>query len=198
MHRKHHQFSDRQGDPHSPRDGAWWSHMFWLFPRPEDAQWRQTVDHYAPDLLKDPFMPLLDRSFLAWHVGLGLVLLGLGWCVWGPAVGVSMVVWGMFVRLIYVLHVTWLVNSASHMWGYRNYQTPDNSRNLWWVGLLAFGEGWHNNHHAFQRSARHGHRWWEIDLTYLAILVLASLGLAWNVVQPPRSGPEGGGRPETQ
>jgi sn-2 palmitoyl-lipid 9-desaturase len=81
-----------------------------------------------------------------------------------------------------VLHVTWFVNSATHMWGYRNYETTDDSRNLWWVGILAYGEGWHNNHHAFQRMAKHGHRWWEIDMTYWTILTLERLGLAWNVV----------------
>ena len=87
----------------------------------------------------------------------------------------SFVVWGMFVRLIYVLHVTWLVNSASHIWGYRNYETTDDSRNLWWVGLLAFGEGWHNNHHAYQRMARQGHKWWEVDVTYWAICLLEKM-----------------------
>ena len=87
--------------------------------------------------------------------------------------------------MVIVFHVTWLVNSASHMWGYRNYETTDDSRNLWWVGLLAFGEGWHNNHHAYQRMAKHGHRWWEFDPTYLGILTLEKLGLAWNVVHTP-------------
>lgn len=192
LHRKHHQFSDQEHDPHSPRDGAWWSHMIWLFPRPKDVQWQQTLSRYAPDLLKDPFMRFLDRSFLAWHIGLGAILLGLGWSIWGLPVGVSMLVWGMFLRLVYVLHVTWLVNSASHMWGYRNYETTDNSRNLWWVAFLAYGEGWHNNHHAHQRSARHGHRWWEIDLTYGMIRALEVTGLAWNVVVPAEIRTRGG------
>ena len=101
---------------------------------------------------------------------------------WDFRTGVSFVVYGMFVRLVYVLHATWLVNSASHMWGYRNYPTKDNSRNLWWVGLLAYGEGWHNNHHAFPRSAQHGHRWWELDQTYFVIRFLEVIGLAWDVV----------------
>ena len=94
----------------------------------------------------------------------------------------SFVVWGVFVRLVFVLHSTWLVNSASHMWGYRNYPTSDDSRNNWWVALLTYGEGWHNNHHAYPRMARHGHRWWEVDATFLTIRVLRALGLAWNVV----------------
>jgi stearoyl-CoA desaturase (delta-9 desaturase) len=91
----------------------------------------------------------------------------------------------MFVRLLYVLHVTWAVNSASHIWGYRNYETRDDSRNLWWVGLLAYGEGWHNNHHAFQRAAKHGHRWWELDMTYAVIALMRWTGLAWNVIPKP-------------
>ena len=91
-------------------------------------------------------------------------------------------VWGMFVRLTFVLHSTWFVNSASHMWGYRTYATRDNSRNLWWVALLTYGEGWHNNHHAFPRMAMHGHKWWEIDTAFRSIRLLETLGLAWNVV----------------
>ena len=185
MHRKHHQFSDKPGDPHSPNDGPWWSHMLWLFPRPNSIQWRETMERYAPDLLKDRFMRMIDRTFLAWHLGLATILFGGGWAIWGLYTGVSLLVWGMFVRLVYVLHITWLVNSASHIWGYRNYETSDNSRNLWWVGLLAYGEGWHNNHHAFQRTARHGHRWWELDLTYAAIRLMVMLGLAWEVVPVP-------------
>jgi stearoyl-CoA desaturase (delta-9 desaturase) len=182
QHRKHHQFSDQQGDPHSPRDGAWWSHMFWLFPR-DERQWRAEAKRYAPDMLKDPFMRFLDRSFLIWHILLGAAIFTVGWALWDWYTGVSLVAFGMFVRLVYVLHITWAVNSATHMWGYRNYATKDNSRNLWWVGLLAFGEGWHNNHHAFQRSARHGHRWWEIDVTYMAIRTMEICGLVWNVVR---------------
>ena len=89
----------------------------------------------------------------------------------------------MFLRLVYILHITWAVNSTSHMWGYRTYETRDNCRNNWWVGLLAFGEGWHNNHHAFQTSARHGHRWWEIDVSYMIIAMMERTGLAWNVMR---------------
>jgi stearoyl-CoA desaturase (delta-9 desaturase) len=182
-HRKHHQFSDRAGDPHSPRDGRWWSHMLWLFPRRHDPQWTQMLQRYAPDLCKERFMRFLDRSFLWWQFAAGGVLLAVGWTFWDLHTGLSFLFFGLFLRLVYVLHVTWLVNSAAHIWGYRNYETPDNSRNLWWVGLLAYGEGWHNNHHAFQRCARHGHRWWELDLTWVVIWSLERLGLAWNVVR---------------
>ncbi len=183
VHRKHHHYSDKPGDPHSPHDGAWWSHMLWLFPRPHDVAWRRMIDRYGKDLLKDPFMRLLDKTFLAWHLALGLALFCTGWLIWDATTGVSLLVYGSFVRMVYVLHLTWLVNSASHIWGYRNYETPDDSRNLWWVGLLAFGEGWHNNHHAFPTRARHGRRWWEFDLTYLTICAMQRIGLAWNVVR---------------
>ena len=141
------------------------------------------VQTYGKDMLKDPFFRLLDKTFLLWHIGLGAVLLSVGWLCWDLRTGISLLVWGMFLRLVYVLHITWLVNSASHMWGYRNYETSDNSRNLWWVGLLAFGEGWHNNHHAFPGLRRTGHRWWEIDVTYLAILAMEKVGMAWKVIR---------------
>lgn len=186
LHRKHHQYSDQEGDPHSPRDGGWWSHVLWLFPRRIDPQWRETLERYAPDLLKDRFMRFLDHSFLFWHFAVGAVLLTIGWLGWDLRTGISFVVFGVFVRLVYVLHVTWLVNSASHIWGYRNYDTRDNSRNLWWVALLAYGEGWHNNHHAFQRCAKHGHCWWELDMTFAVIWLMERVGLVWNVVRLER------------
>ena len=123
VHRKHHRFSDQEGDPHSPHDGGWWSHVLWLFPRPKCPQWQNMMQTYARDLLKDPFFRILDTTFLLWHVGLGAAMLALGWCCWDLRTGVSLFVWGMFLRLVYVLHITWAVNSASHMWGYRNYET---------------------------------------------------------------------------
>jgi stearoyl-CoA desaturase (delta-9 desaturase) len=183
VHRKHHRFSDQQGDPHSPHDGGWWSHILWLFPRPKDPQWQEMHTKYAKDLLKDPFFRMLDKTFLLWHIGLGALLFTLGWAIWDVRTGVSLLVWGLFLRMVYVLHITWLVNSASHMWGYRNYETTDDSRNLWWVGLLAFGEGWHNNHHAFPARAAHGHRWWEFDVTWIVIRAMEKVGLVWKVVR---------------
>jgi stearoyl-CoA desaturase (delta-9 desaturase) len=181
VHRKHHMHSDHDGDPHSPRHGAWWSHILWLLPDFGHKYDETLLKKYAPDLARDPVMRFLDKFFLPSHVLLGGLLFAIGYFGWDAYTGWSFVVWGMFVRLVYVLHVTWFVNSATHIWGYRNYETDDNSRNLWWVGLLAFGEGWHNNHHAFQRMARQGHRWWEVDVTYWAICGLEALGLAWNV-----------------
>ncbi len=182
-HRKHHLYSDKDGDPHTPFHGKWWAHMFWFMPRVTRPEFLALVDRYAPDLGRDRVMHFLDRMFLPSHIAMTAILYSIGYFGWDNYTGWSFVVWGMFVRLCYVLHVTWFVNSASHVWGYRNYETSDNSRNLWWVGLLAFGEGWHNNHHAYQRMAKQGHKWWELDITYWVILLMEKTGLAWNVVK---------------
>lgn len=181
-HRKHHAFSDQVGDPHSPIDGPWWSHMFWFTPNMEGQDYIDYNTRWAPDIAKDRVMVFLDRTFLLWHLLLGGVFYAIGHAMGGAAMAWSFVVWGMFVRLIWVLHSTWFVNSATHMWGYRNYDTTDKSRNLWWVALLTYGEGWHNNHHAYPRMARYGHRWWEIDVTFATICLMRRLGLAWDVV----------------
>ena len=195
-HRKHHAFSDQDGDPHTPRDGGFWAHMLWMFPKRTTAELAAHIGRWAPDLDRDGGLHFLHTTFLLWHILIGGALVAGGWWVGGLPLGVSWLVWGLALRMVIVFHVTWLVNSASHMWGYRNYETTDNSRNLWWVGLLAFGEGWHNNHHAYQRMAKHGHRWWEIDVTYWAIVALERLGLAWSVVHTPYgSTHHGGSRP---
>lgn len=182
-HRKHHVLSDKPGDPHSPNDGAWWSHMFWFTPKVSAKQYADLTNRWAPDLVNDRVIVTLHKLFLPLHLVFGSMIYGVGYFVWNSEVALSMLVWGMFLRLVYVYHITWFVNSATHMWGYRNYATTDNSRNLWWVGILAFGEGWHNNHHAYQRMAVHGHKWWEIDQTYWVILAMEKLGLAWKVVK---------------
>lgn len=181
-HRKHHAQSDQPGDPHSPHAGGWWSHVIWTTCRLSSQQYDALHQRYTPDLLKDPALRFLDRTFLFWQMLFGATLFGFGYLGGGMAMALSFLVWGMFVRLVLVLHSTWFVNSASHIWGYRNYPTTDNSRNNWWVALLTYGEGWHNNHHAYPRMARHGHRWWELDATFLTIRLLQALGLAWNVV----------------
>ena len=193
-HRKHHAFSDKEGDPHTPRDGGVWSHILWLFPAHSNQEVMDRVKRWAPDLEKDRGIRILHQTFLLWHFLIGGTLLASGWMLYGQTTGISWLVWGLSVRMLYVFHVTWFVNSATHIWGYRNYPTDDDSKNLWWVGLLAFGEGWHNNHHAYQRMAKHGHRWWEIDVTYWAILAMERMGLAWNVVHTPH----GIGRQETR
>ena len=147
-HRKHHAHSDQEGDPHSPHDGPWWSHIFWL------AVWkgpRPTPSTFAAGC---PTWPKIRSSagsaamFLPSHFVFGLLLMAAGYAYGGWYMAASFLVWGVFVRLVFVLHSTWFVNSASHMWGYRNYETTDDSRNNWWVALLTYGEGWHNNHHA--------------------------------------------------
>ncbi len=190
-HRKHHMFSDKHGDPHSPRDGKWWSHMLWFMPDWGRKHYDELTARYAPDLVKDPVIRLLHTLFLPSHIASGIVLFAVGYFGWDMYTAISFVVWGLFLRMVYVMHVTWFVNSATHLWGYRNYETSDDSRNLWWVGLLAFGEGWHNNHHAYQRMAKHGHRWWEFDMTYCMIWLMEKCGLAWDVVKtvPPNSRP---------
>jgi stearoyl-CoA desaturase (delta-9 desaturase) len=181
-HRRHHAHSDQAGDPHSPLHGGLWAHMLWFVPKTNREQSDRYHRRWVPDLLRDPFLVFLDRTFIVWHLLLGGLLFAAGFAYGGAALGWSFVVWGMFVRLLFVLHTTWLVNSATHIWGYRNYATDDESRNCWWVALLTHGEGWHNNHHAHPRMARHGHRWWELDTTYALIRVLRALGLARDVV----------------
>ncbi len=193
-HRQHHAHSDQEHDPHSPHDGSWWSHMWWLcWTFPSDAQVRHHK-RWAPDLVKDRGMVWVGRMFLPSQFILGGLIMAAGYGV-GLLSGVnpwfmatSFVVWGVFVRMVAVLHTTWFVNSASHMWGYRNYETTDDSRNNWWVAIIAYGEGWHNNHHAWPRMAPHGHRWWEFDLTFRIIRLMQWTGLAWNVVDYQRKG----------
>jgi stearoyl-CoA desaturase (delta-9 desaturase) len=185
-HRKHHAHSDLPGDPHSPLDGKWWSHVFWLAWRYPREEQEAHIAHWAPDMNRDPILQFMKTTFLLWHFVLGGALYALGYAMGGQPMAVSFLVWGIFVRLCFVLHATWFVNSASHIWGYRNYVTTDQSRNNWWVALLTYGEGWHNNHHAFPRMAAHGHRWWEIDLTFAVIRLMQWCGLAWDVVDYKR------------
>ncbi len=181
-HRKHHAHSDHVGDPHSPLDGPWWSHILWTMARRTPAELEQLNARWIPDLKDDKDLLQLHRYFLASHFALGVVLGVGGYLAGGWYLATSMIVWGMFLRLALVLHSTWFVNSASHIWGYRNYETTDESRNNWWVAIITYGEGWHNNHHAYPRMARHGHRWWEVDVTFLTIRLMEKLGLAWDVV----------------
>ena len=178
MHRMHHQLSDRpRKDLHTPKDGFWWSHLGWILTHIGYDR-REIEARYAPELVADPVQRVLNRLHVFPNIILGLLLYA-----WG---GWSFVVWGVFLRLVVGLHATWFVNSAAHTWGYRTYDTPEGSTNLWWVGLIAWGEGWHNNHHAFQRSARHGLAWWELDLNWLLIRALALLGLAKDIQLLPQ------------
>ncbi len=195
IHRQHHANSDEQPDPHSPLVGLFWGHMGWLFVKNRDHMGVSQFEKYVRDLLKDPFYLRLERNSL-W---LGVYLLHaltffvvgwvVGWLMYGDfsealRFGLSIFFWGVVVRTVFVLHGTWAVNSLSHIWGYRNYETSDNSRNNWLVALIAHGEGWHNNHHADQRAASHGHRKWEFDMSWWIIVGLEKLGLAKNLVRP--------------
>ncbi len=187
VHRLHHQVTDKPGDPHSPHDGAWWSHMGWMLYGTIHNH-DPLLDRYVPDLKRQPFYQVLSR----WHwlpvtlSGFALLFVGL----WAPGGnfyrGVSWVLWAIFLRVVLGLHVTWAVNSATHMWGSRRFATRDDSRNNWWVALLSGGEGWHNNHHAHPVSARHGMTWYELDVNYWGIRLLGLLGLARKItVQAP-------------
>lgn len=175
-HRLHHAHTeDEEKDPYSARKGFWWSHMLWILYPKSDFFDADKYFRYAPDLARDPFYLWLDKYFLLLQipVGVGLYLLG-GW---------AYVIWGMCVRSVFLWHSTWFINSVTHMWGYRTFETNDNSRNLWWAAIATYGEGWHNNHHAYPNVA--GWRWWEIDVTWWAIQVLRVLGLATKVIIPP-------------
>lgn len=182
-HRRHHAYSDEEGDPHSPRDGFFWAHVFWLVPVDVSRVETETYfKRWVPDLYKDPVLRWMDKYSLMAPVVSSVILFFLGH-YFGTS-GMSWLVWGSFVRTVALLHITYFVNSASHTWGYRNYNTRDTSTNLWWVGLLGHGEGWHNNHHAFQSSATFGHRWWEFDASYFVIRTLGLLGIAYNIKTP--------------
>lgn len=172
-HRLHHQKSDKPGDPHSPREGAWWSHMGWLLVGETKHNNTAVLAKYAPDLAKHRFYVWLNRYHWLPFIVLSAVLYLAG----GP----PMLLWGNCLRVVIGLHATWLVNSATHMWGSRRFATTDDSRNNWWVALITFGEGWHNNHHAHPTSARHGLAWYELDLSWIQIKILRFFGIAKSV-----------------
>jgi fatty-acid desaturase len=195
IHRKHHHVSDQIGDPHSPSVNFFWGHLGWLFVVNRELNPLGIFDRYARDLLRDPFYTAMERSYLYLWINVlsWLAFFGGGLAaglVAGESVGAaaqfgaSLLVWGVFVRTVLHLHATWSVNSVTHRWGYRNYETGEDSRNNVLIGLIANGEGWHNNHHADPRAARHGHKWWEFDLTYIILRVLGALGLAREIVEP--------------
>jgi stearoyl-CoA desaturase (delta-9 desaturase) len=169
-HRLHHRYTDQPQDPHNSRRGFWWSHISWLM---HEVPSRQALTPLIRDIADDPFYRFCHRHYILLQFALALLLYALG--------GLPFVVWGIFVRLFIGFHSTCFVNSMCHMVGYRSYVTGDRSTNCWWVSLLTFGEGWHNNHHAFQASAQLGVRWWEVDLIWQFIRLLSALGLATRV-----------------
>jgi fatty-acid desaturase len=179
-HRIHHANTDAPGDPHTPRDGTWWAHMGWILTGTAQQHGEEVMWRYAPDLMKDRFQVWLNNYFWLPLVASGLLLFAFG--------GWPALMWGVFLRVTVGLHFTWLVNSATHLWGSRRFQTTDDSTNLWWVALLTFGEGWHNNHHAHPTAARHGLTWYEVDVNWYGIRALQRLGLAKDIKLIDRDG----------
>jgi stearoyl-CoA desaturase (delta-9 desaturase) len=179
-HRKHHAFTeDPCRDPYSAKRGFWWSHIVWILKPQDESFIYEKYAKFAPDLARQPYYRWLDRNFMLLQVPLAIALYFLG--------GLPFVVYGVLVRTVLLWHSTWFVNSATHCWGYRNFDADDNARNLWWVSLLTYGEGWHNNHHTFPRSAQTGWHWWEIDVTWQVIRLLRWAGLATHVKMIPQT-----------
>ncbi len=175
LHRHHHTFSDTDADHHNSKKGFWWSHMGWMF---EPIPALSTVPNFSGDLIRDPYYRFLNKNFLLLQIPLGALLFWIG--------GWSMVLWGIPLRLVWVYHITWLVNSATHCWGNVAFESGDRSKNNWWVAALTFGEGWHNNHHAYPNSAKQGLFKGQIDLTWQHIRFLNALGLAKKIRLPMR------------
>jgi fatty-acid desaturase len=173
LHRVHHQLSDHEGDPHTPHDGGWWAHAGWIMAGESLHAQTAPLARYVPDLNRDRFYVWLSKYHWLSIVTAGLICYAVA--------GLPGLMWGIFLRTTIGLHSTWLVNSATHMWGSRRFQTRDDSRNSWWVALLTGGEGWHNNHHAHPVSARHGLAWYEMDVNYYLIWALKKIGLAREV-----------------
>ena len=173
LHRVHHQLSDHEGDPHTPHDGGWWAHAGWIMAGESLHAQTAPLARYVPDLNRDRFYLWLSKYHWVSIVTAGLICYAVA--------GLPGLMWGIFLRTTIGLHSTWLVNSATHMWGSRRFQTRDDSRNSWWVAILTGGEGWHNNHHAHPVSARHGLAWYEMDVNYYLIWAMKKVGLAKEV-----------------
>ncbi len=191
-HRKHHAFSDRLGDPHSPHvehghglkgalRGLAHAHVGWLFIHTH----RGRKTRYAPDLMREPAIAWVDRTFIHWAIGGFLLAFALGFLFGGLSwqAGLTGMLWGGLVRILILHHVTYSINSLCHYFGRRPFETGDESRNLAWLAPLSFGEAWHNGHHAFPTSARHGLERWQIDISAGVIALLERAGLAWDVVR---------------
>ncbi|KAK9121864.1 hypothetical protein Syun_019481 [Stephania yunnanensis] len=178
MHRMHHQYTDKDQDPHSPTEGFWFSHINWLFDityiNQKRGGWKNVKD------LEKQFFYRFLRKTNAIHP----FLVGIPLFWWG---GFPMVVYGLYVRTVATLHGTFLINSACHIWGYQSWDTGDLSKNNWLMGVIGWGEGWHNNHHAFEFSARHGHEWWQLDMGWYVIKLLELVGLATHVKLPSQT-----------
>ena len=169
-HRIHHKFVETEKDPHSTRPGFYWAHLGWILRGTANDHDEATLKKYVPDLMKDKFHTTLAKYYYVVLIASGFILFAIG--------GWSMVLWGVFARVVFGWHSTWLVNSATHYWGNRRFETKDDSTNNVWIALLTFGEGWHNNHHAQPASARHGLKWYEFDMNWLTIQLFEKLGWA--------------------
>lgn len=194
IHRMHHQHSDHVEDPHTPLVSFAWAHFGWIIRKNDSHQDVMDYEHYVRDLLRDRFFLQLEKNnicmmiysahaLLYFLVGSAIGYATVGTSAGAMQLGVSWLVWGVLFRTVLVWHITWSVNSLAHVSGYRTYDTRDESRNNWFVALISNGEGWHNNHHADQRSASHGHKWWELDVTHWTICGLESLGIVKDVVR---------------
>ena len=188
VHRSHHQHSDTESDPHTPRVSFWWAHVGWLFYFNRHSFNTSTYQKYSRDILEDPFYMAFEKNrwLIAWiYLGQAALFPLAGYLIGGTQMAWQFLVWGVFVRTVIVWHLSWSVNSLTHLWGYRSYDTPENSRNSLLLGILCSGDGWHNNHHQDPTAASTQRRWWELDLTYYTIKLLSLVGLATEVV-PPR------------
>ena len=179
VHRIHHANAEEEHDPHTTFVGFWWAHFEWFFFRPPQRPY-----DYCRDLARDRGIALIERLYYLFPSALAITLFAGGYALGAWPTALSWLLWGGVVRTVLVFHSAGLVNSATHMWGYRNFDLDDNSRNLLWVAILTFGEGWHNNHHAQPRSAAHGMAPGELDLAYALIKLLNRMGLVWGVVRP--------------
>lgn len=181
MHRMHHAETEGKGDPHSPVHGFWWSHFLWTMVRIPEDEMEEFEQKFIPDLLEDPVLLRICRLEVPFHILLALSLLCGGWVYGGWAAGLSWFLWGLCLRTVLLLHLTWSVNSVAHKWGYRNYKTQDTSRNIPLIAFVTIGEWLHNNHHHSPTAANFSRRWWEIDPGYHLICFLSWCGLAWNI-----------------
>jgi stearoyl-CoA desaturase (delta-9 desaturase) len=186
IHRLHHRHADTDQDPQMSGRGFLWTHVLWAVADLNGGLLPGQSLTVVADLRREPVLYWMERLLYGVNILFAFSLFLFGWLFGDLALGLSLLVWGFFLRIVLGWHATLLVNSVNHRWGYRNYPSRDNSQNCWWVALLTFGEGWHNNHHHRPRCAAHGRRWFEIDMTYGVIRLLETCGLAQGVVHPPR------------